>query len=190
MKGTSKPRTIYSLHPRVGASFALVPITIGVEVFLFLSASYASTPNTLFDFGPLGFAMLMGITPVVIFYGGSLLIWCPVVQWNRKKVIRTMYVSVGLALVTGAGGYFGGLKDPTLAIIGMLTTSCIGGGIAIILLNVFWWTPPHLRVSTECIPCPNCGYDLHAQRECRCPECGSEFTVSQLLASCSKLADM
>jgi hypothetical protein len=33
------------------------------------------------------------------------------------------------------------------------------------------------------IPCPTCGYDMTGLNGTRCPECGSEFTVGELLAA-------
>lgn len=31
------------------------------------------------------------------------------------------------------------------------------------------------------LPCPRCGYDLRGLREARCPECGTEYTLDELL---------
>ena len=33
------------------------------------------------------------------------------------------------------------------------------------------------------VVCPTCGYNLTGLKEPRCPECGSQFTLDQLLAS-------
>ena len=33
------------------------------------------------------------------------------------------------------------------------------------------------------VVCPTCGYNLTGLTEPRCPECGSQFTLDQLLAS-------
>src|SRR5262245_61541632 len=86
-------RSVGTLHPRIGASFALIPITIGVEFFLYYSMSIASKPS----FG-VGMVYLMGLAPTIVFYGGSLLIWCPVVDWTPAKIRRTVYTSVALGL--------------------------------------------------------------------------------------------
>jgi hypothetical protein len=174
-----KPTTTHSLHPRIGASFALIPITIGIVVLLWMSIAFGSGP--LWGLGDLGVVFLIGVTPTVIFYGGSLVIWCPVVQWTRRKVLRTVYTSVALVVLVALAGYVGALSDPGVAAFGMLTAGLISGGIAIGLLNWIWWTPPHLRAEIESVPCPECGYDLRAQQECRCPECGEQYTLSQLL---------
>ncbi len=31
------------------------------------------------------------------------------------------------------------------------------------------------------VTCPTCGYNLTGSSECRCPECGSKFTVDELM---------
>src|SRR5438552_13839611 len=36
-------------------------------------------------------------------------------------------------------------------------------------------------VTAENVPCPSCGYNLRGLREARCPECGSSFTIEQLV---------
>jgi hypothetical protein len=38
------------------------------------------------------------------------------------------------------------------------------------------------------VSCPVCGYSLAGLREARCPECGTHFTLDQLLAAQSHAA--
>ncbi len=40
-------------------------------------------------------------------------------------------------------------------------------------------------VTGDDVPCPSCGYNLRGLREARCPECGSSFTIEQLVRSSS-----
>ena len=35
----------------------------------------------------------------------------------------------------------------------------------------------------DAVVCPTCGYNLTGLKEPRCPECGTQFTLDQLLAS-------
>jgi len=53
----------------------------------------------------------------------------------------------------------------------------IGGGIALIVVARICWEPRE----GPAVPCPKCGYDLRGQQECRCPECGQQFTVGELM---------
>jgi hypothetical protein len=72
-------------------------------------------------------------------------------------------------------------------------TTFIGGILAIVLwliATVLIWreTPAEraLRLAASpasAIACPNCGYNLTGLTESRCPECGSKFTLNELLAS-------
>src|SRR5262245_16241203 len=125
MKQNKQVLDVATLHPRVGASFALIPITIGLEIFLLLSAQFGQ--STFWGLDGFGLIMLLGLVPVVVFYGGSLLIWCPAVQWSRRKALGTAYTSVGLALAVIGAGYAGAMVDPGgpgVAIYSMLAAGC------------------------------------------------------------------
>lgn len=37
--------------------------------------------------------------------------------------------------------------------------------------------------TAEEVPCPNCGYNLRGLKEARCPECGCEYTIEQLVTA-------
>ena len=39
---------------------------------------------------------------------------------------------------------------------------------------------------TDTVVCPICAYNLTGLHKCRCPECGSPFTLDQLLAAQSR----
>lgn len=68
----------------------------------------------------------------------------------------------------------------------------VGGGvvpIAWVLATVLIWreTPAERmeRISAaggDAVCCPICGYNMTGLHESRCPECGSKFTLDQLLA--------
>lgn len=172
-----KPPTIESIHPRMAASFALISITVGIELGLYVSAGWGFFP------GETATILLLVATPMVTVYAGSLLIWCPVVHWTRAKIRGTVYVSIGLlASVAGAAG-LAALWQPLYFawIVGMIA-EFVFGGIALILLAWIWWTPPHQRPGATAVPCPECGYDMRGQRDCTCPECGNSFTLAEISA--------
>ena len=170
-----KPPSISTLNPRVGASFALIPLTFGVFMLIY-SLAYLGAMDE-FWMGALALA------PLCIFYGGSLIIWLPVVQWTRKKRIGTWIISLCLVIPAAGLAALAAIYQNYIALPASLVFSLIGGGIALILLNWIWWTPPHQRASAGAVPCPRCGYDLRGQRECRCPECGQSFDLSQIVAA-------
>jgi predicted Zn-ribbon and HTH transcriptional regulator len=60
-------------------------------------------------------------------------------------------------------------------------------------MTVFCWRESkleradRLRLSgIDAIACLNCGYNLTGLNEARCPECGSRFTLDQIVASLSR----
>ena len=71
--------------------------------------------------------------------------------------------------------------------------SLIGGGfvpIVWVLATVLVWreTPQErierlIAAGTDAVCCPVCGYNMTGLRESRCPECGSTFTLDQLLTT-------
>ncbi len=79
--------------------------------------------------------------------------------------------------------YLPGLSGGTAVEIGLsaLLTAAqplIGGTVA---LGIAWLGMPRGgdRTPTR-TPCPQCGYDLRGQTECRCPECGATFTLGDI----------
>ena len=67
-----------------------------------------------------------------------------------------------------------------------------GGGvppIAWVLATVLIWRETAeermariTAAGTDAVLCPNCGYNMTGLREARCPECGSVFTIDQLVS--------
>jgi uncharacterized paraquat-inducible protein A len=59
-----------------------------------------------------------------------------------------------------------------------------------LVASVFIWreTPAERaarlqNTNNDAVVCPTCGYNLTGLIECRCPVCGTQFTLDQLLAS-------
>ena len=67
-----------------------------------------------------------------------------------------------------------------------------GGGLPpivwVLATVLIWRETPQERMQritamgTDSVSCPVCGYNLTGLREARCPECGSSFTLDQLLS--------
>jgi hypothetical protein len=162
------------MHPRLVATFALIPITFGVEILLYLLLYSAYDP-----FGVIGQILgviLLLVAPVVILYGGGLLIWWRTVAWTPRKRFGVLVTSLILLLVLCVSGLLG-FVDTILVVPTVLIVGLIGGGIALIVVGRICWEPP---ATGPDVPCPRCGYNLRGQRECRCPECGTEYTLGDL----------
>jgi hypothetical protein len=123
-----------------------------------------------------------------------LALWRGVVRWTRRRVMLTVLATL-LALAAGAA--FGALN---LAINFRLPPQfpiLLGGGfvpIVWVLATVLVWTETRAERAERlrslgrppAILCPVCGYPLTGLTEARCPECGTRFTLDQLLAAGSE----
>jgi hypothetical protein len=173
--------TIGPLHPRVVATFALIPITVAIEVVLL-----GVVQRLLFSWWPLTtagwwlrgtFSIVVWIAPLIVFYAGGLIIWWPTVRWTAQRRQGVVITTCALILVLTLAGLTGFVDADLQFFVALPLASLLGGSIALITVSRICWEPLRGR---EYIPCPHCGYDLRGQRECRCPECGSQFTVGQL----------
>lgn len=116
-------------------------------------------------------------------------LWRDLICWNARRVRGT--IAFGLVAIMSSALLCGlltfGFGAPLFGAIGF------GGGVAPIiwvLATVLIWreTPQERierlsRLGAESISCPVCGYNMTGLRESRCPECGSQFTLDQLVAS-------
>ena len=124
----------------------------------------------------------------VVFYWIGL--WYRSVKWTSGRVTATWVAGVGCLLVGAVVGIViaGSLRgtDEEFAIF-------LGGLLMIVLwlaASVLLWreTPAEradrIRESAgDVLFCPKCGYNMTGLHEARCPECGSRYTLDQLLAA-------
>jgi hypothetical protein len=170
----SRSRQIRSPHPRVAATFALLPLIVGLEIpIAFLGDFLEGRFNSVVAWSP---TMLF---PGLMLYLGCLLIWWPVVDWTPRRRLGLLGISLVLALLlllaAGLPRLFGWGTDSS--VLTLLSTSLVTSGLA---LWATAWICHDLPEPAK-VACPSCGYDLRGQRECRCPECGKQFTVGELL---------
>jgi hypothetical protein len=168
------------MHPRVVATFALIPITFGTIILAYVLIDVVLDALLYWgSWATYGLGLVFSLTPVFVFYGGGLLIWWNTVEWTARKRRAVLLTTAILVLAVGLAATSYLLND-ILAMVLTSTISLIGGGVALVVVGWICYTPPHERTTRDSVPCPQCGYDLRGQRECRCPECGGEFTVGQL----------
>jgi hypothetical protein len=117
------------------------------------------------------------------------LLWRSGVNWNRGRVIGTQIAAVGAVIAGSLAGFVAGsLMARGDAGFGVF----FGGVLAIVLWLVatvlLWRETAGERAermkgaSKSAVTCPTCGYNLTGLSESRCPECGSRFTLDELLA--------
>lgn len=157
----------------MAATFALIPLIVGLEF-----------PMVAFgDFLERHFSSVMAWSPAMLFPGlmlylGCLLIWRPVVDWTPRRRLGLLGISLAFALLlllaAGVPQLLGWRTDS--AILTLLSTSLMASGLAVWAAAWVCHDPPEPAK----VACPSCGYDLRGQRECRCPECGEEYTLGDL----------
>lgn len=143
--------------------------------------------------GPPATGSLLLLWAIVYLFVGAywLALWRGVVRWTRRRAMLTVLATL---LSLAAGAAFGALN---LAINFRLPPQfpvLLGGGfvpIVWVLATVLVWTETRaeradrLRAlgGPRAIACPVCGYSLTGLSDARCPECGTRFTLDQLLAA-------
>ena len=118
------------------------------------------------------------------------LLWRSSVNWNTQRNSQTGLAVLGaLFLASIVGGLGSAVMPRSSASFGVF----IGGILAIVLwliATVFIWRETAgertLRLTGSpgsAVACPTCGYNLTGLSESRCPECGSRFTLEELMAA-------
>jgi uncharacterized paraquat-inducible protein A len=164
---------IRPLHPRIAATFALFPVIVGLEIaVVWMCDRLDRRFDELVAWTP---AMLF---PGVAFYLGCFLIWKSTICWTPARRFRVFVIvmtsALLLLLVAGVPAMLGASHDWVL--FSLLSAGGIISGAAVWLTVCICCDAPE----PSRVLCPSCGYDLRGQQECRCPECGEQFTVGEL----------
>jgi hypothetical protein len=155
-----------NLHPRVAASFALVPIVIGSVALPALLPGLQTPILTV--------ALLVIIPPGLVF-GVGLFLWRPALERSPRTAWRFNLVCGLYTVVILTGAVFsllGGMLGIGLTIV----AGVLGAGVGFLVLSTIVRSP-----ESNPLACANCDYDLRGQYECRCPECGHEYTVGDIV---------
>jgi len=178
----SRHSRIRSPHPRVAATFALIPLILGLEIPIIALGDFLERwLRNVFGGDPI--ANVLASTPVMLFPGvmlclGCLVIWWPTVNWTPKRRLGLLGISLAFLLVLLLAATVPQLLRwrTDSAVLTLLSCSMIASGLA---LGAMAWIC-HDPAEPAKVACPSCGYDLRGQQECRYPECGEQFTVGEL----------
>jgi hypothetical protein len=116
-----------------------------------------------------------------------ILLWRKSIVWTGLRRGLT-FGAIFAALMLGgfAGMLMGGVVDGEFGwFIGSITAPILW----LVATVLVWQESAAERAARlansgrDAIVCPTCGYNLTGLRETRCPECGTQFTVDQLLAA-------
>ena len=116
-------------------------------------------------------------------------VWRKTVKWNPRRIARTLYA----ALAAAGGGLMAGIVTGSLAEDFGFFIGTVVPPLLWLAATVLAWRETDAERATRLgavgrdggggIPCPTCGYDMTGLRSTRCPECGTEFTLDELIAS-------
>ncbi len=117
------------------------------------------------------------------------LLWRASVKWDGWRIRGTLIAAgAALALATVVGAAAGAMLPGSDGagfgtFFGSITVT-----VAWLIATVFLWRETTAeraqRVkhsSKSAITCPTCGYNLTGLSEARCPECGTKFTLDELI---------
>jgi len=119
-------------------------------------------------------------------------LWRSAIRWDSRRSNQTLLVTAAAALLSVAigavlnqmeremGDVIGALSAPLLWLVGTV---------------IAWRERPDERMErlrsagSQVLVCPACGYNLTGLKEARCPECGLQMTLDQLVAAQPKQPD-
>jgi hypothetical protein len=165
-----------------------------LTVLLFPSAALVLVISFIFaerllvsdDETALFFSALVTCAYMIMYW---LLLWRRVVAWTPRRVRMTAWAAGGAAI---AGTVLGVVIKSILPYddwLGGLLGSLAGTLLWIGATILIWRETPAersarlARAGADTLVCPTCGYNLTGLSESRCPECGAQFTLSELYAA-------
>jgi len=122
------------------------------------------------------------------------LLWRKSVKWTKSRAWQT-FAAAGVAVVVAgiiAAGFnmIASDESPVATFIG----SALAPVLWLVATTFIWRetaTERAARIRSSgkgALTCPTCGYNLTGLSEARCPECGSKFTINDLLAQQPQMA--
>jgi hypothetical protein len=113
-------------------------------------------------------------------------LWRTSVKWTSTRIGWTGLAAIGAVIV---GFMAGVLTYPIERDVGEFIGSSVAPLAWLIAVTIIWRETPLERaqrlgpISKTGIVCPKCGYNLTGLQGTRCPECGTQYTLDELLAS-------
>jgi len=172
-------------------SSLLARILLAIMMFPLAAMIYFSSVILLNSYISSNFAFLWSFIIVAFFTGCYWLsVWRNNVNWTTTRKLGTLFsafvsliIGVILGIATTSLYKYG--RDETLIIF-------VGGNFAILIwlvATILIWKETsteradRVRQSAgDVLFCLKCGYNMTGLYESRCPECGTQYTLDQLLA--------
>jgi hypothetical protein len=131
---------------------------------------------------------LAGLGAIGVVLPGWLLIWWRAVRWTRYRVLGTVGAfAFADAAAVGVYGSIGGwtFLDPGGLVLGAIAwAGAWFAGTALVWRETAAERAARTVSSDSGGPvCLQCGYSMKGLSEARCPECGRQYTLDELLAA-------
>ena len=175
------------LVARILLCILMFPIAVVIYCSIILNLDRLNIWNWTYDYREdfLFLAASFGSWVFVAIYWTML--WRKSVPWTfSRKAIPVGLAFAGMFVETTAGWILAGSSNWEVKII---LLDILTPALWLIATIVCWRETPAeraLRVGAsgrQNISCPTCGYNLTGLAEARCPECGSKFTLDELLTA-------
>ena len=111
-------------------------------------------------------------------------LWRGSVNWDSRRTSWT-WLYAGACIVAGlmVGVTVAAIERDVGEFVGCVTAPILW----LILVTLLWRETPRERAARlkgtqkSAVVCPNCGYNLTGLQNTRCPECGTQYTLDELL---------
>jgi hypothetical protein len=116
------------------------------------------------------------------------MLWRKSVSWTKRRAWQT-FAGAGAAVIAAGiiAVIFGIIADDD-ALAPSFVATCLAPALWLVATTFIWRETAAERAARiqstgkGALTCPTCGYNLTGLTEARCPECGSKFTIDELLA--------
>ncbi len=170
------------LLSRIMLALFMLPLATVLYVILIVSLMEFGFSNANDEFAFL-FTNLITAMFVVLYWS---FLWKKSVQWTNRRIRFSIAAGVASIIFGGIIGLIVTFVDDSFGVF-------VGGISAILLWLVstclIWRETKEERASrlkgasAQTIACPNCGYNLTGLRSTLCPECGTTYTIDELLSA-------
>ncbi len=132
--------------------------------------------------------LVAGAVTGLCFMASWNMVWRTQVKWTNARIgLTTMLLPASLLLAVVAYGVVVAIESHATEVGIVLGTIAWAAGWLIGTALIWRETKPEraarLRAhGVHALPCPQCGYNLTGLTQTQCPECGTKFTLDQLVA--------
>ena len=170
-----------SLLARILMAIVMVPLASVMYMVVFIWIEDQSQD----DFAFLWADIIVGLFVVLYWLG----LWRRSICWTRRRITWTVLsgfssVGVGMAVSLGLALQLYWVPQSLFFFL----TGIIAIPVWLLVTLLLWRETPAERAERirksfgKALFCPCCGYNMTGLHESRCPECGSKYTLDQLLA--------